>query len=704
MKKLSTNGDEYWKPSETPDKILGQWIYLGRGLAAVHGNTIEPSLIDPSLPIDETVADCSVRHLDYWPSYSSASPQARAAYIHWLRTGRDDPAADLGYVFLYFYGLERRALHDANHSILARNELTEIQAEINRLITIYVKSLSFQQYAGSLLDLLQFKVANPRQYDRKPPPLRGQRFLTFEHRLALAQCAADQVPLPAEWAFTWFKGTHSPGKITGGCPVEFNRLFELRYGHVFGQGMSIPKNKTLLKLEHRPASPTFAASFSRTIEPPLPDVTVISYSSFSGRRNPNIDFDEVAQYCFDRLSTYSRFIRSNPQSATTFDAIVELPVELWPDKTRAHLAEARKHLEQSSNPQLHMTFKELRAWFPEWHIITRRKLKSFCQALGSAGLGIEPDIRFGGEIPDDDSVMIVFADISELPEAAPTPQYSAAALTMQLAAAVSTADSMASGIEKNLLKQHLETWLHLAESEKRRLHAHLRHMLTEPPQLSGINKRVDALDASQKTTIGDFLTRVALADAVATSSEIAVLEKTFKLLGLDPKSVYSKVHIAATEPVTVRAPDSASSGYAIPSPQRQQSSADFRLDSSKVAALEADSARVVSLLRNIFNQPEPEPEPEPEPLTEIVDSHEISFVEAGLPGLNSELASLMRTILTRASWTREELEEIASDRGIMLDGALEQINDAAYIHFDAPLFEGQDPIDINQEIIGRVPQ
>ena len=104
MKKLSTNGDEYWKPSETPDKILGQWIYLGSGLPSVRGNSIEPSLIDLALPFDQSVADCSVDRLGYWPSYSEASPMARAAYLYWLRTGRKDPEADLGYVFLYFYG------------------------------------------------------------------------------------------------------------------------------------------------------------------------------------------------------------------------------------------------------------------------------------------------------------------------------------------------------------------------------------------------------------------------------------------------------------------------------------------------------------------------------------------------------------------------------------------------------------------------
>lgn len=109
---------------------------------------------------------------------------------------------------------------------------------------------------------------------------------------------------------------------------------------------------------------------------------------------------------------------------------------------------------------------------------------------------------------------------------------------------------------------------------------------------------------------------------------------------------------------------------------------------------------MANLLQNIFSQPEPEAEtPKNVPETE-----ETPAVAAGLLGLNSAHTSLLRTILTRTSWTRSELEELASDRGIMLDGALEHMNDAAFNHFDTPLFEGQDPIEINRDIVGKVPR
>jgi hypothetical protein len=54
-------------------------------------------------------------------------------------------------------------------------------------------------------------------------------------------------------------------------------------------------------------------------------------------------------------------------------------------------------------------------------------------------------------------------------------------------------------------------------------------------------------------------------------------------------------------------------------------------------------------------------------------------------------------------WSREELEAVASDMDLMLDGALEHINDMAFEHFDMPITEGEDPLEINPDIMGKLP-
>jgi hypothetical protein len=59
-------------------------------------------------------------------------------------------------------------------------------------------------------------------------------------------------------------------------------------------------------------------------------------------------------------------------------------------------------------------------------------------------------------------------------------------------------------------------------------------------------------------------------------------------------------------------------------------------------------------------------------------------------------------MLSRPQWSRAELEDAASDLELMLDGALEQVNDACFDMHDIPLSEGEDPIDIHPEAIEKI--
>lgn len=68
--------------------------------------------IDPSLSFARDGTDKVGNYMPYWPGYSEIPSQCRATYLDWLAGGRSDPSYDPGYMFLYFYGLERRFVLD----------------------------------------------------------------------------------------------------------------------------------------------------------------------------------------------------------------------------------------------------------------------------------------------------------------------------------------------------------------------------------------------------------------------------------------------------------------------------------------------------------------------------------------------------------------------------------------------------------------
>jgi hypothetical protein len=60
-------------------------------------------------------------------------------------------------------------------------------------------------------------------------------------------------------------------------------------------------------------------------------------------------------------------------------------------------------------------------------------------------------------------------------------------------------------------------------------------------------------------------------------------------------------------------------------------------------------------------------------------------------------STFVRLISSRPQWTREELEDVAADLELMLDGGLDRINEAFFDAIDMALTEGADPIDVNLE-------
>jgi hypothetical protein len=220
----------------------------------------------------------------------------------------------------------------------------------------------------------------------------------------------------------------------------------------------------------------------------------------------------------------------------------------------------------------------------------------------------------------------------------------------------------------------------------------LRWLLSERPDFKAIKKRVEILPISTREGLADFLVLVAYADNKISPNEVKVLEKIYKILNLDVQSLYGKLHGTSTdEPVTVRPQLPKSGGFLIPNPPEPK--ADFQLDMSRVTALKKESKKVTDMLVAIFEQ---------DVATEIELPSQVQPVnnkDENLLGLDTAHSNLIKLLCSRTQWTRIELEEIAADCDMMLDGALEHINEAAYDTFDAPLTEGDDPIDINQDIL-----
>jgi hypothetical protein len=63
---------------------------------------------------------------------------------------------------------------------------------------------------------------------------------------------------------------------------------------------------------------------------------------------------------------------------------------------------------------------------------------------------------------------------------------------------------------------------------------------------------------------------------------------------------------------------------------------------------------------------------------------------------------LLRTLGQQQRWSRDEYERVVAEAGLLPDGALEVLNDLAFAVCDAPLLDGDDPIDLDLAVYQEV--
>lgn len=660
--------------------IDGGMIYVGKGLQA-HSGATDPCLVNPTLPV-ASESNVSEREFGYWPSYSEITPRARRAYLSWLAEGRRDPEADIGYVFLFFYGLERRVIVDGLNDEQAQRDRSAIAQELRRLLVIYGdKSFSFKRYASELLSWLEVSDFSKTLYNDPIPSFPTTFEIPLYIRLALGLAAVDGVPVPSHLALAWTRLDPASGLRTcaSRCAEQFDKLFLQHYSATFKPGIVLPRNKTKLKLVYRPASSGFRSvseiklSFGDT-----PDVTVLT--------SPQKQLKKIVDLVTDQLDPYSRYLGRNPDIPNALEGLLLLPPAAWP----AAADEALKTLQgRVAEDFVVMKLQVLLDLFQARSALTKDRAVTLAKTLASVGIGMEPDVLGGARTPKGEDHVVLYSSVESSGASVRTAAYQAATLTLQLASTVARADGEFSEREMTHLSVQVQSWSHLTEGESLRLLAHLRLLAVEPVSLTSLKKMLDPLDAKSKETIAGFMATVAQADGAVTPAEVKVLEKVYKALGLDTRKVFTDVHAVAA------------GASPTPNMAAQPEVNGFQLDTAKIAALQKDSERVSALLADIFKEEVPQPivtaaAPEATPL----DSE--SAVAKGLFGLDEAHSAFARMLLSRPQWTREELLDVASDLDLMLDGAIEHINEVAFDSHDIPFTEGDDPIDVNPEILEKL--
>ena len=388
-------GEGRWVPPGESIEVAGVnlpggMLYVGGRLKALNGST-EPCLISGQHTVAR-VGNYRARQMGYWTSYTEASPEERRAYLNWLSEGRSHPDCDIGYVFLFFYGLERRVIADSRDDPAARNDWPAIIVELRRLLAIYgEKSGSFNRFAGELLSWIELDGKSSQLYMQPVPDFQRTYELPPYLRLALGQAAVDRAPLPAHLALAWIRLNPECYLRTAAtrCPNEFERLFTERYHEALGPGLVLPKNRTKLKFVYQAASAGLRGVNITMAFGDVPDVTALTA--------PIRNLMDIASQCTDELGSYSRLVGKDPGAVGTLEGLLLLPATLWPDTTQAKL---RALTAQMREGRLSLPLKELLDVLGGANqVVNRDRVRGLARALEGAEIGMEPNVLGGARAP-----------------------------------------------------------------------------------------------------------------------------------------------------------------------------------------------------------------------------------------------------------------------------------------------------------------
>jgi tellurite resistance protein len=676
--------------------ITGGMIYLGNSLVAPQTGGTDPALIDPALDVGG-MPNRTGEGLTYWPGYGTISPDSRAAYLGWLAGGRNDPHTPIGYVFLYFYGLERRILHDCMSSQELRAELPALRLEVARLLEVYGANRSFRRYSAALLSVVDLLLG--RHFTR-PPIFDGEKWpVPLELRIGLGAICRGRAPIPAHWALAWalFHPQIYPRTAASRCPEEFTRLFSARYAYRFGPGMVVKPPSATIAIEYQPASAGLPKVSGNTAIPEIFNLV-----------EPAEQLKAIVEQATEELEAYSRWLGRYPDSRGSLDAVALLPsimIDPRQEPVRSFLGSVGQAM-ASDEYKLIEGSALVRAWSGDDRAkLTKQQSTALARLLGDQGIGVEPDPRFaGGALGPGPTVLFRLAAEDTVNVA--STDYLAATTVVGLAAAVARADE-SSTLEQDFLVGQLDSAFALNAAETRRLRAHLL-MVTAAPmmRLAGLASRLGSLGAADREEIARFCLSVAAADGVVAPAEASTLGKIYQALGLPEARVFDDIREVITPAVTVAsAPpvpavstprvqpphDEPSAEIRAPGPVHSDPPQErrFTLDRAVIAAKLAETAKVGALLGAIFADEE-----------EQASSVSVQMADVELVGgLDAPHSRLLRGLAAEPEWPRAAVEDLCGSLGLLTEGAFDTLNEAAYERVGDPVIEGSDPFTIDSEVI-----
>jgi len=656
-----------------PYQISDPFTYTSNGAPSQD----EASCINVRLPIGKPIAE-ERGALGYWPQYSRLIPDQRANYLEWLAGGRKAELADIGYAFIYFYGLERRVLVD-------NEDIETILTQAKRLMFSYSASRSFFRYSSSFIAFVLARVGLENLTRESFDIVFEQSLKEFDDAtlaVALAWLHKANTPLPPFLAFEVARNDirASRSVVVARVAEHFRALFYKKYADRFGAGLQLKTAVRERLFEYKPASPTVLYSMSQHA---LPGIRIPNVLGLPSQFKPLVDMWEE---CIEELKPLSREVGKG-RDVLTRQAYQALPEALkaeadHPDRDKWDSFVAANTSESNI---LITTVGDLAplCGFEQRAKLTLCQSEEMASTAGDVGFVLVPDPRVTGRGYKWDEMVALFRPEGR-PDVPSDKKYRAAVLLLEMGMAVAAADGTVEQDEVDQIISFLKGQFLLVPNDARRIDAYKEILVKQPPTLTNLAKRLkSALSADHLEVVCQFLVGIAAANGFIEKRERTTIRRFYTALGLPPSKlddIIAKLLGPVPEAIEVQR------GIAVPGEKIPTRPAQpvFTLNAAALRTILQETEQVAQMLGDALTASAEEEaavivmdvqrvhtELDGTPATEDAKSIDLSQTYAGL---DQRYHLVVAELLSREAWAPEDFDALARKHNVMPAGMIEAIN------------------------------